>query len=89
MFFGRLVAVMFRVFSKRTERPMNTASIPAGPRLAYPAYVREHYLKVGRTKWHALVNAGKIRLVDVGAGRKLVDMSSIDDLLAQPSKVAA
>jgi hypothetical protein len=42
---------------------------------------------VGNTKFWELVKAGKIKLVDVGGGRKLVSYASLE-ALAQPAEAA-
>ncbi len=59
------------------------------PRLVTPSYARENMIRCGRTKFWALVKAGSIRLVDVGVGRKMVDVASIEALLRPEEKQAA
>jgi hypothetical protein len=56
--------------------------------LVTPRYAREHLIGCGRTKFWALAKAGSIRLVDVGVGRRMVDVASITALL-EPEKQAA
>jgi hypothetical protein len=60
----------------------------AGPRLVTPSYARANIIKCGRTKFWALVKAGKIRLVDVGVGRKMVDAGSIEAMFAPEQEAA-
>jgi hypothetical protein len=52
------------------------------PRLATPRYVRTHLIRIGRTKFYALVKAGKILMVNLGVGHPLVDVASVERLIA-------
>ncbi len=61
---------------------------PPPPRLVTPTYARQHLICCGRTKFWHLCKVGSIRLVDVGVGRKMVDVSSIDALLAPKENAA-
>jgi len=67
---------------------MNSPAVGV-PRLVTPSYARENMIRCGRTKFWALVKAGSIRLVDVGVGRKMVDVASIEALLRPEEKQAA
>ncbi len=59
------------------------------PLLVTPTYARDNLIHCGRTKFWAMVKAGSIRLVDVGVGRKMVDVDSIKALLAPDQQAAA
>jgi hypothetical protein len=58
------------------------------PVMVTPVYARTHLIRCGKTKFYAMVKAGSIRLVDVGVGRRMVDVASIKALL-EPEKQAA
>jgi hypothetical protein len=68
---------------------MSSSANAVAPRLVTPSYARENMIRCGRTKFWAMVKAGTIRLVDVGVGRKMVDVSSIEALLDPDQKAAA
>jgi hypothetical protein len=67
---------------------MSIRAIGTRPRLVAPTYARENIIHCGRTKFWALVKAGKIRMVDVGVGRKMVDVDSIEAMLDAAQEVA-
>jgi hypothetical protein len=58
------------------------------PVMVTPSYARNHLIKCGKTKFYAMVKAGSIRLVDVGVGRKMVDVASIKALVNQEKQAA-
>ncbi len=58
--------------SEATDKPL----LVSGPRA-------RRILGIGETKYWAMVKAGKIKLVDVGTGRRMVDYASLEALVSE------
>jgi hypothetical protein len=70
------------VFSIRGDDEV-TNSLPDRPLLVSAPKARK-LIGCGPTKFWALVKAGKIKMVDVGVGNRMVDYSSLETL-AKPN----
>jgi hypothetical protein len=69
------------ILSRTTHAAVGASVVP----LAVSTTVAKRTLGIGNTKFWALVKIGKIKLVDVGTGRRLVNYASLEQLVQPPA----